>query len=74
MSTRQLRLTSVDSIRKNLNRLSGKNITLVLTDKTVMFGKVLDAQSDGLVIVNGRLKKATYTLTDISEIYFDSIA
>jgi hypothetical protein len=74
MSTRQLRLTSVDSIRKNLNRLSGKNITLVLTDKTVMFGKVLDVQSDGLVIVNGRLKKAIYTLTDISEIYFDSIA
>jgi hypothetical protein len=74
MSTRQLRLTSVDSIRKNLNRLSGKNITLVLTDNTVMFGKVLDVQSDGLVIVNGRLKKATFTLTDISEIYFDSIA
>jgi hypothetical protein len=74
MSTRQLRLTSVESIRKNLDRLSGKKINIVLLDKTVIFGEVFQATTESLGIVNGRLKKVNYPFKDIVEIYFDTIS
>jgi hypothetical protein len=74
MSTRQLRLTSVESIKKNLDKLSGKKINLVLSDKTVVFGEVFQVNPESIGVVNGRLKKINYPLTQISEIYFDTIA
>ena len=74
MSTRQLRLTSVESIRKNLDRLSGKKINVVLLDKTVIFGEVFQVTTESLGIVNGRLKKINYPFKDIAEIYFDTIS
>ena len=73
MSTRQLRLTSVESIRKNLDKLPGKKVNVVLLDRTVVFGEVRSITPDGLKIVNGRLKKADYPFSTISEIYFDTI-
>lgn len=73
MSTRQLRLTSPELIRKHLDRLSGKKINVVLHDRTVIFGEVFHVSTESLGIVNGRLKKITYPIKEIAEIYFDTI-
>jgi ribosome maturation factor RimP len=74
MSTRQLRLTSAGEIKKNLDRLAGKKINIVLNDNTVVFCHVLKIDPEGLTIQNGRLKKLTIPFSQISEIYFDTIA
>ena len=74
MSTRQLRLTSDESIRKNLDRRSGKKSNVVLLDKTVIFGEVFRVTTASLGIVNGRLKKINYPFKYISEIYFVTIS
>ncbi len=71
MSTRQLRLTSSDQIKKNLDRISGKRVNVVLSDNTSVIGDVFEIKPDALIIRNGLLKKISYPFSKITEIYFD---
>jgi hypothetical protein len=72
MSTRQLRLNTQDQIRKRLKEFIGKKINIVLNDGTVVL--VLLQQCDELSITakNMRLKKITFPLEKINEVYFDT--
>jgi hypothetical protein len=74
MSTRQLRLNGPDQIRQNIKRLLGKKINVVLTDDTVVFGKLKEANALEIQLLNMRLKKVSYPFTKITEIYLDTNA
>ncbi len=52
----------------------GKNVTLVLRDNTAQIGSVEAFANERVVLRNMRLKKTEYSLTNIAEIYFDTIA
>ena len=73
MSTRQQRLTSTSQIQKKIDQLVGKKINLVLSNGTVVFGRLDNANAEVLTMENGRLKKINYPFSEISELYFDMI-
>jgi hypothetical protein len=72
MSTRQLRLSDADQIQKNLTRLVGKKINIVLTDDTVVFGELKKVNTAEIQLLNTRLKKVSYSFDRIAEVYLDT--
>jgi hypothetical protein len=73
MSIRQRRLNTAEKIKEEVKNLQGKKITLVLANNTSVFGELAKAESDGLVMINGRLKKNHFPFPTIKELYFDEI-
>jgi len=71
MRARQLRLSSLDSIKKNVPGLINKKLNIVLSDQTVILGELKSIESDGLLVKNMRLKKIHLPYTYIAEIIFD---
>ena len=71
MPTRQLRLSSLDQIRKRLKEFTGKKINIVLRDRTVLFGELKSIGDAELTFVNMRLVRVSLSLKDISEVYLD---
>lgn len=72
MRTRQLRLNSSGEIKQKLPTLIGKQISVVLSDNTVLPGLVTRADEKTVDIENSRLKTRIVTLESISELYFDT--
>ena len=71
MSTRQIRLNTLDQIRTKLKEFYGKKINIVLRDRTVLFGQLKSIDSTQLRFVNMRLDAVTVSLDDVSEVYLD---
>jgi hypothetical protein len=71
MKTRQLRLNSEDQIKSRVHDFLGKEISLVLRDKTVLLGKVTKIESSFIEMTNLRHKARSIPFTTISELYFD---
>jgi hypothetical protein len=71
MSIRQHRLNSTEKIREKVPDLKGQKVTLVLSDSTSVLGELKSVESDGVVVMNGRLKQNRYPFTIIKELYFD---
>jgi hypothetical protein len=71
MSIRQHRLDSTEKIREKVRDLTGKKITLVLSNSTSILGELKSVESDGVVVMNGRLKQNRYPFIEIRELYFD---
>ena len=71
MSIRQHRLDSTEKIREKVRDLTGKKITLVLSDSTSILGELKSVESDGVVVMNGRLKQNRYPFIEIRELSFD---
>ena len=74
MSTKQLRLNGPDQIQERIKRLIGKKINVVLTDDTVVFGELKEANTSDIQLLNMRQKKVRYPFAKITEIYFDTNA
>ena len=74
MATKQLRIDSIDNIRKELPALLQRNINVVLSDNTVQFGYLQSSDANGIVLRNMRLKDIRIPFSQISEIYSDKIA
>ncbi|HYG01325.1 MAG TPA: hypothetical protein VD927_02720 [Chryseosolibacter sp.] len=73
MRTRQLRLNSIDEIRKKLPMLAGQHINIVLADRTVLPGTLKRADASSIELTNSRHKTSTIKLESITEMYFDTI-
>jgi hypothetical protein len=73
MSTRQQRLSSLPQIQNKIDQLIGKKINVVLSNGTVVFGRVLKASAEAIIMENARLKKISYPCSQISELYVDLI-
>jgi ferredoxin-fold anticodon binding domain-containing protein len=72
MSTRQLRITGHAQIRSRIHEFRGKEINIVLTDSTVMFGTLTTIKENHLILKNMRQKEMEYSLSNITEIYRDT--
>ena len=72
MSTRQLRITGHAQIRSRIHEFHGKEINIVLTDSTVMFGTLTTIKESHLILKNMRQKEMEYSLSNITEIYRDT--
>jgi hypothetical protein len=72
MSTRQLRLNSLDEIRKRSSEFTGKKINIVLNDNTVILGVMQGIDPSSMQVINMRLKKVRIPLNKINEIYYDT--
>ena len=72
MGTRQLRITGNTQIRGRIHEFRGKEINIVLTDSTVMFGTLTTIKENHLVLKNMRRKEMEFSLSDITEIYRDT--
>jgi acetyl-CoA carboxylase carboxyltransferase component len=74
MGTKQLRLSDPEQIRKRIDEFVGKQINIVLTDSTVVFGTLEHVTATGITLQNMRLKKTIYPFVTLTEIYFDTNA
>lgn len=72
MRTKQLRLNDSAQIRRRMAEFIGKKINIVLSDRTVMFGELLKANDDAIVLKNMRLENVTYPFRSIVEVYLDT--
>jgi hypothetical protein len=71
MKTRQLRLNSEDQIKRRVQDFFGKEISVVLRDKTVLLGRVTRIESSFIELTNLRHRLTSIPFTNISEMYFD---
>jgi hypothetical protein len=72
--TRLLRLSAPETIRERIKEFLGKKINIVLADNRVVAGELMEVQQASISIRNMRLKMMFFPLTDISEIYLDTLA
>lgn len=72
MSTRQLRLNSLDQFVKKFQDFKGKKINIVLVDNTPLIATAQGMSQADLEVVNMRLKKIKIPLNKIYEIYYDT--
>ena len=73
MSIRQIRLNSIEQIRKRIGEFKGKTINVVLSNQTAMLGELKEIHDDAIILENRRLKKNRFLFDEISELYFDQI-
>lgn len=69
--TRQLRLSTLEQIKKRLKDLIGKKINIVMRDRTVFFGELKNFDIIKLTLVNMRQQPVTVLLKEIDEVYLD---
>jgi hypothetical protein len=72
MSTRQLRLNTLDQIQKRIQEFTGKKINIVLHDNTVILAVVRRYDNYFLEADNMRQKRIKIPFTSINEIYYDT--
>ena len=72
-STKQLRVTDPQQIKKRIGEFLGKKINVVLTDNRVIIGELKEVNPSGIVLMNMRLKKMEYSFDQLTEVYFDEL-
>lgn len=73
MRTKQLRISDALQIKSRMPEFVGKKINIVLSDNTVVFGKLAKISVSEIVLMNMRLEKIKYPINSISEVYLDTI-
>ena len=71
MVTRQVRLSTPEQIRKKLAGFTGKEINIVMYDRTVFLGQLKHIDGDNLTFINMRQEPSTVPLSEVSEVYLD---
>jgi small nuclear ribonucleoprotein (snRNP)-like protein len=72
MGTRQLRISDREQVNNTIKEYVGKSITVVLKDKTALFGLLYAVNDQTIVLKNMRLQKCRYALDQIDELYIDA--
>lgn len=72
-STRQLRVTDPNQVKKRITEFVGKKINVVLTDDRVIIGELKEVKPSGILLINMRLKKMEYSFDQLAEVYFDEL-
>jgi ribosome maturation factor RimP len=72
MGTRQLRLNDPGQVRSKITDFVGKEITIVLSNNTTIFGTLRSVNNDEILLKNKRLKNVKYPFSDIAEVYLDT--
>lgn len=71
MGTKQLRLSDPAQIRQRVNEFLGKQINIVLHDRTVQYGTLTHADAAALTLRNLRQKSVKWPLASVAEVYVD---
>ncbi len=71
MVSRQLRLNTLEQMRNRLKEFIGRKISIVLSNRTVLFGELKSITDAELKFVNMRLDPVNLSLEDIAEVYVD---
>jgi len=71
MSTKQLRLSDPALIKEKIGTLIGKKISIVLADDTSVFGELCAVLGANIQIMNMRLRRNIYPISNIAEVYVD---
>ncbi len=61
----------MEQIRNRLKEFTGRKISIVLSNRTVLFGELKTISDSELTFLNMRLDPVTLSLRDISEVYLD---
>lgn len=72
MGTRQLRLNDPGQVKSKIADFVGKEITIVLSNSTTVFGTLGSVNNDEILLKNKRLKKVKYPFSHIAEVYLDT--
>lgn len=68
---RQIRLSSPEQIQKRLQDFTGKQVNIVLRNRTVLFGEIKHSDDRQVTFTNLRDERFSLPLQEISEVYFD---
>ena len=68
---RQIRLSSPEQIQKRLQDFTGKQVNIVLRNRTVLFGEIKHSDDTQVTFTNLRDERFSLPLTEISEVYLD---
>lgn len=71
MSKRQLRISDPEQIKTKIFTFANRNMSVVLKNNTVVFGKLKEVDNDSIYIENMRLKKYEIPLNNIAEFILD---
>jgi hypothetical protein len=71
LSKRQIRISDPIQIQNKIGEFVKKSITVVFNDSRTIFGLLLAVDGNTVSLQNRRLKKITFPLADISEIFTD---
>lgn len=71
MRTKQLRLNDSGQIRLRMPEFTGKKISVVLDDNTVVFGELLKFTGTDVMLKNMRLERVSIPFNSIAEVYLD---
>ena len=71
MSKKQIRIQTSGTINEQIRGLLNKKVNLVMEDRTVVFGTLLQAENELLTLTNMRLKKIKVPLKKVVEIFTD---
>jgi hypothetical protein len=69
--SRQLRLSTLEQIKKRSKDLIGKKINIVMRNRTVFFGELKSFDITKLTFLNMRQQPVTVLLKEIDEVYLD---
>lgn len=72
MATRQRRIDGLEKIKAELPALMGQKATLVLKDRSAVFGTLVAMGPEGLVLANMRRQKHKIDLSSLVEIIIDT--
>jgi hypothetical protein len=72
MGTRQLRLNDPVQIKSKITDFVGKEITVVLSNSTTIFGILRSVSTGEILVKNKRLREVKYPFSDIAEVYLDT--
>jgi len=73
VNTRQTRLSSPEQIQAHINKLIGKKINIVLQDNMVFLFILKSKTAYEITIRNMRNKKVTLLLSNIYELFVDTL-
>lgn len=68
---RQIRLSSPEQIQKRLQDFTGKQVNIVLRNRTVLFGEIRQSDDTQVTFTNLRNERFSLPLQEISEVYLD---
>lgn len=71
VSKKQIRIANPDEIKRRIGEFMNQEISLVLSNGTVIFGTLQKVEPDRLVISNMRQRKVTTPIALITEVFTD---
>jgi hypothetical protein len=71
VSSKQVRISDSLQVKQRIHEFVNKRISLVLKNNTVLFCELKGVSGEKITVLNMRLKRVSFPLSDIAELYVD---